>query len=148
LKGNIEIKLLTSKYPNGELCGNFKSVGCPITLPPAVPIVLPCAVVTTMFEVYTDKIPGWPSWDGESWNGGGLISTFNGLSTENVACGTKSLKLDLKKGGFGFYWTKDASGNYAVIDVSVYDYFEMFVKTEVGYIALSLTITFLRGDNT
>jgi hypothetical protein len=144
LKGNIELKVLSKNYPNGELCGGFKSVGCPTWVPPAKPIVFPCANVTTELPVYSEGLPGWPYWGAYVWNSTGKITTYDAFSTTEVACGKYAIKLDLQGGGFGYYRHQDQTTKlYLEVDTSVYDHFEMFVKSHDGYGPLKLRIIFI-----
>jgi hypothetical protein len=148
LKGNIELKLLSKNYPNGEFCGVFKSDGCPTWVPPAKPIVSPCANVTTQLPVYTEGVLGWPYWGAYVWNSTGQISTYDAFSTTEVACGKYAMKIDLRTGGFGIYRHQDQTTKlYLEVDTAVYDHFEMFVKTHDGYGPMKLRILFLDGNN-
>eukprot|EP01080_Neovahlkampfia_damariscottae_P008139 gene8139-12600_t len=151
LKGNIEIKLQSKQYPSGEFCGNFKSSGCPNYVPPSKPIAIPC-VNETSFTIYSEGIPNWPSWGAYVWNSSNTISTFDGSSSSTVACGKKSLRLSLHKGGFGIYHPQTIIGPdgttkiYPTIDTNIYKYFEMWVKAEDGYGPIILRLIFIGED--
>ncbi|EFC49255.1 hypothetical protein NAEGRDRAFT_56847 [Naegleria gruberi] len=151
LKGKIFIKLHTFDYPDGHLRGQLHCnhgvrpnghAACQVPL--SISAAKPCDPVSNSFVFYTDVEQSIKSsYSIYGWSDTVIDRNF----TAAPICGTSSIKTSLWKGGFQVSKSFKAGGPYNVVDLSVYKYFEFFVRgLSQGQTTLNIYFTEIVND--
>jgi len=145
LKGQLYVSVATSassEHLRGQI-GCAQVGGCDVS-PPIVNVPA-CTPTGNPLRLLNDAAPtGYPSWTSCEWSytPDGANTTIDWTNTQEVLCGTSSVKVGIRRGAFCMY-----NGNADIaINPTQYPYFEFFAKVAPGYGSAFLGISF-RDNN-